>query len=121
MGKKDYLPYQKGNQSMNTKIEANMPEPILVNEKLKLYNRKTDVGQTIEALKKGDWILIKEFYSDGISLLKDLHKYLTLKLPNKTFKEQQKYRSEYHKLSNLILLEIVDQKLCTKKSPSIGC
>ena len=28
------------------------------------------------------------------------------KLPNTTFKEQQQYRSEYQRLSNLVLLEI---------------
>jgi tRNA1(Val) A37 N6-methylase TrmN6 len=53
-------------------------------------------------------------------LLKELQVYLKRKLPNKSFKEQRKYRSEYHKLSNLILIEIADHKLAVKKSPSIG-
>ncbi|WP_298900015.1 methyltransferase [uncultured Psychroserpens sp.] len=105
---------------MITEIEVNKPEPIAINKKLKSYNQGTEVRHTIKALKKGESILIEDFYNDGISLLQDLHKYLKLKLPNKSFKEQQKYRSEYYKLSNLILLEIVNQKLCVKKSPSIG-
>jgi hypothetical protein len=105
---------------MITDIEVNKPEPIAIGEKLKTFKRGTEVGPTIEALKKGKTILIKEFYNDGISLLRELHKYLKLKLPNKSFKEQHEYRSEYYKLSNLILLEIVDQKICAKKSPSIG-
>ena len=105
---------------MITDIKVNKPEPIVIDEKPKHFNHGTEVGPVIEALKKGEAILIKEFYNDGISLLRDLHKYLKLKLPNKSFKEQQKYRSEYHRLSNLVLLEIVDQKLCVKKSPSIG-
>jgi hypothetical protein len=105
---------------MNTEIEVNKPEAIVINKKQKFYNQGTEVGQTIEALNKGESILIKDFYKDGLSLLQDLHKYLKLKLPNKSFKEQQKYRTEYYKLSNLILLEIVDQKLSVKKSPSIG-
>lgn len=105
---------------MITEIEVNKPEPIAINEKRKLYNQGTEVEHTIKALKKGESIIINDFYNDGISLLQDLHKYLKLKLPNKSFKEQQKYRSEYYKLSNLILLEIVDQKLSVKKSPSIG-
>ncbi len=105
---------------MITDIEVNKPKPIAIGEKLKSFNHGTEVGLTIEAIEQGKSILIKEFYNDGISLLQDLHKYLKLKLPNRSFQEQHQYRSEYHRLSNLILLEIVNQKLCVKKSPSIG-
>jgi hypothetical protein len=105
---------------MITDIKLNKPEPIATGKKHNSFKHGTDVGSTIEDLIQGKSILIKEFYNDGISLLQDLHKYLKLKLPNKSFKEQHDYRSEYFRLSNLILLEIVDQKLCAKKSPSIG-
>ncbi len=105
---------------MITDIEINKPEPIAIGTKLKPFIRGTEVAPTIEALKQGKYILIKELYSDGIALLKDLHRNLKLTLPNKSFQEQKKYRSEYYRLSNLVLLEIVDQKLCVKKSPSIG-
>ena len=105
---------------MITDLEVNKPEPIAFDKKIKSFTHGTDVRPIIEALKKGEFILIKDFYNDGLSLLEDLHKYLKLKLPNKSFQEQKKYRSEYYKLSNLVLLEIVDHKLCTKKSPSIG-
>jgi len=105
---------------MITDIKINKPEPIAIGDKIKLFNRVTDVGPTIKALAQGKPILIKGFYNDGLSLLQDLHKYLKLKLPNKSFQEQQEYRSEYQRLSNLILLEIVNQKLCARKSPSIG-
>jgi hypothetical protein len=55
-----------------------------------------------------------------LTLLKEVQKHLKEKLPNESFKEQREYRSEYRKLSNLILLEVINQKLCVKKSPSIG-
>jgi len=105
---------------MNTDIKVNKPEPITISKKQKSYEHGTDVGPAIEDLIQGESILIKEFYSDGIALLKALHRHLKQKFPNKSFKEQHVYRSEYHRLSNLILLEIVDQKLCVKKSPDIG-
>jgi len=105
---------------MITEIKANRPEPIAMPKTLKSYARGTDVKLTIEALVEGSSILISEFYSDGISLLKELHNYLKQKLPNSSFKEQQDYRSEYFKLSNRIVLEIVDQKINVKKSPNIG-
>ncbi len=103
-----------------TDIEVNKPEPIAIDRKLKSYNTKSEVRPAIVALIQGKSILIDEYYNDGISLLKELHIHLKRKLPNTTFKEQQAYRSEYQKLSNLVLLEIVDQKLCAKKSPNIG-
>lgn len=105
---------------MNTDLNINKPAPLAISEEQKTFTRGTNIESTIEDLVQGKSILITEFYSDGISLLQELHKYLKLKLPNKSFKEQHAYRAEYFKLSNLILLEIVDQKLSAKKSPSIG-
>ncbi len=105
---------------MISKIEVNKPKPIAIGEKIKSFKNGTEVASTIKALDQGEWILIDEFYKDGISLLQELHNYLTVKLPNKSFQEQREYRSAYRRLSNLVLLEIVDQKLTVGKSPNIG-
>jgi len=105
---------------MITNIEVNKPKPIPFDENLKHFEHGIAVESTIKGLKQGIPIQINELYSDGIGLLKDIHKFLKRTLPNTSYLEQNTYRSEYHKLSNLILLEIVDQKLCVKKSPSIG-
>tara|TARA_B100000795_G_scaffold5787_1_gene4273 strand:+ start:369 stop:1436 length:1068 start_codon:yes stop_codon:yes gene_type:complete len=105
---------------MKTQIEINKPEPIPVSAEVQSYTNGNDVELTIEDLIQGKSVLINEFYNDGVSLLQEIHSYLNLKLPNKSFKEQQKYRSEYFKLSNLVLIEVVDQELCAKKAPSIG-
>lgn len=64
--------------------------------------------------------MITVFYSDGLVLLKELRMYLNRKMPNKTFQEQQEYRAEYQKLSNLVLIGIADHKLTVKKAPIIG-
>jgi len=111
---------QKQNQSMTTDINVNRPEPILPGKQLALFNRATDVKLTIKALEAGKPILITAFYSNGLLLLKELQMHLKRKLPNVSFQEQREYRSEYRKLSNLILIEIADHKLAVKKSPSIG-
>lgn len=105
---------------MTAEIKVNRPKPIIIGKNLKSYKQGNDVGLAIQELLKGKEVLINVFFNDGISLLKDLHQYLKLKLPNKSFQEQREYRSAYHKLSNLIVLEVIDQKLCAKKSPSIG-
>lgn len=105
---------------MITDINTHKPEPILPGEQLELFSRNADVKRTIKVLESGKPVLITEFYSNGMSLLKELQIYLKKKLPGKSFQEQRKYRSEFRKLSNLILIEIVDHKLTVKKSPSIG-
>jgi hypothetical protein len=105
---------------MITDIKVNKPEPIAIGQEIEPFKRGTDVQFTIRVLEAGKPILITEFYNNGLSLLEELHKHLSRKFPNKSFQEQRKYRSEYHKLSNLILIEIIDNKLAVKKSPSIG-
>ena len=105
---------------MITASEINKPKPIIVKKQLRSFQRGSDVKGTIDALKKGEYILISEFYSDGLTLLSEVQKDINLRLRNSSFKEQHSYRAEYQKLSNLVLLEVVDQELSVKKSPSIG-
>ncbi len=105
---------------MSTDIKANKPDPISPPEKLETFNREADVQLTIKALEAGESILITEFYNNGSVLLKELQRHLNKKLPNKTFKEQREYRAAYHKLSNLIIIEIEAHQLLVKKSPTIG-
>jgi hypothetical protein len=109
---------------MITDIEVNKPKPIFLEkekeEKLMLFNSVTDTKIAIKTLEEGKFVLITEVYSNGLLLLKELHTHLTTKLPNKTFKEQRIYRSEYRKLSNLILMKIEEHKLVVKKAPQIG-
>jgi hypothetical protein len=105
---------------MITDIEVNKPKPIEIKKSIKSFKFGTNIRSTIEALEAGETILITEFYNNGITLLQEVHKYLKIKLPNKSFQEQREYRSAYQKLSNRILIEIIDQKVAVKKAPSIG-
>lgn len=105
---------------MNAELKVNKPEPIIAPEELATFYRGADVKETIKTLEAGEFVLITEFYNNGSDLLKELQRHLNKKLPNKTFKEQREYRSVYHKISNLILIEIEDHQLLVKKSPAIG-
>ena len=105
---------------MNTPINITKPEAITVTDKLQLFSKGNDIAAILDRLILGEAVLINGFYSDGLFVLKEIHKYLQSKLPNKTFKEQQAYRAEYFKLSNLVLLEVLEHNLRVKKSPSIG-
>lgn len=105
---------------MNSALNVTKPVAITVTDKLQSFTKGNDIEVLIESLLLGNFVLINGFYSDGLFLLKEIHKHLNSKLPNKTFKEQQTYRAEYFKLSNLLLIKVLDHKLTSKKSPSIG-
>jgi len=105
---------------MSLHLTVNKPEPIVSGKKLAVFSRNTDIKVTIRSLENGKPVLIGAFYSDGLLLLKELQLYLKRRLPNKSFREQRAFRSAYHRLSNLILIEIVDYKLNVKKAPNIG-
>lgn len=105
---------------MITDININKPEPIALKENYELFYHDTDVNITIKILESGKPVLIKEVYSNGLLLLRALKIYLSKKLPNKSFQEQQEYRKVYHKLSNLILIKIAENKISINKAPFIG-
>lgn len=105
---------------MHSEISVIKPEPILVSKSMLTFNQGTDVVPTIKSLEKGEFVLIHAFYNDGIFLLKQIHRYLGQKLQNSTKEEQRIYRSEFQKLSNLILIEVKNQKLNVKKAPDVG-
>lgn len=105
---------------MNPDIEINRPEPISTKGKFKPFSRETDTRATIAELEAGNPVLIREFYSNGLLLLKEVQNYLKGKLPNKSFQEQREYRSEFRRLSNLVFIKIENHVLAVKKAPSIG-
>ena len=105
---------------MTSDININKPEPIVLGNQLEVFDGTTDIKKAVKALEYGKQVLITEFYSNGLLLLNGIKDRLKRKMPNKTFKEQRIYREEYHKLSNLILVEITNHRLKVRKSPSIG-
>lgn len=108
------------NEMISTNLKVNRPEPIKQGVKTRSFIRGTDIQETINALYAGEYILIEEFYSNGLALLNELRLYLKKKHPNKSFQEQREFRSEYRRLSNLFLMQIKEHKLSVKKAPSIG-
>ena len=105
---------------ISTDLKVNRPEPIKSGVETGSFIRETDIQETIDALLAGEYILIEEFYSNGLALLNELKSYLKKKHPNESFQEQRKFRSEYRKLSNLILIQVKEHKLTVKKAPWIG-
>jgi methylase of polypeptide subunit release factors len=108
------------NEMISTDLKVNRPEPIKSGVETGSFIRKTDIQETIDALLAGEYILIEEYYSNGLALLNELQSYLKKKHPNESFQELREFRSEYRKLSNLILIQVKEHKLTVKKAPWIG-
>jgi hypothetical protein len=108
------------NEMISADLKVNRPEPIKSGVEIGSFIRETDIQETIDALLSGEYILIEEFYSNGLVLLNELQSYLKKKHPNESFQEQREFRSEYRKLSNLILIQVKEHKLTVKKAPWIG-
>lgn len=105
---------------MTTDIQVNKPAPITTTKNRAHFERDTDVKSTIKLLEGSKEVIISAFYSDGLTLLKALKVHLDRKFPGDSFEEQRAHRATYHKLSNLIVIEIVAHNLIVKKAPSIG-
>ena len=105
---------------MSTEFKVNRPSPITVDQELEVFNRYADAKETIKGLEAGIPVLVNGFYSNGMTLIREVQTHLRKTMPNKTFQEQRAYRAAYRKLSNLILIEVDHHKLKVKKAPSIG-
>ncbi len=87
---------------------------------MSVFNRSTDIQDTVDALLAGKYVLIVAFYSNGLYLLNELQSYLKKIYPGATFQEQRAFRLAYKKLSNLVLIEVNEHQLIVKKAPAIG-
>ncbi len=105
---------------LNIELKVNRPEPIDTGIEVRSFIKGNEVQETINVLLEGKFVLINEFYSDGLMLLNELHSWLNRRMSNQTFQEQRAFRTEYRKLSNLILLQVKEHRLTVKKGPAIG-
>ncbi|WP_317124901.1 methyltransferase [Winogradskyella pacifica] len=112
--------HPKGKPTIMTDLKVNKPEPFLPLKDVTIYNRGEDIKSIIKVLEAGNPVLITEFYNNGSVLLNGLQEHLNRTLPNTSFKEQRAFRAVYHKLSNLILVEIENHQILVKKAPAIG-
>lgn len=105
---------------INTDIKVNRPESIDPLIETDYFAQDTDIQKTIQELCEGRHVLIEKVYSNGLKLLKGLQSYLKKRYPTYSFQDKRAFRSEYQKLSNLILIRVKDNKLDVKKAPFIG-
>ena len=101
-------------------FESDRPDIITTEVDAISFYRKMDTEATVAQMIEGKYVLVEEFYSNGLQVLNELRKNLLLKHKDKTFKGQRDYRAAYRKASHRLLLKVKDNKLIVKKSPDIG-
>lgn len=101
-------------------LHADRPEPILSNMEVFPFDRQMDPQLAIDAIVEGYYVLIVDFYSSGLVLLKALKDHVKKQYPDQSFQGQRDFRSAFYKLSQNILLVVRNQKLAVKKAPEIG-
>lgn len=101
-------------------MQLERPEPIISDVEILKFTKRQDPQIAIEALVEGNYVVIKDFYSTGLSLLSELKKYIQNTNSNKSFQGQRNFRSVYREISHRILLLVRNNKLIVRKAPEIG-
>jgi methylase of polypeptide subunit release factors len=105
---------------MNKNLKANRPDIITTPIETINFYRKMDTAATVVEMIEGKYVLVEEFYSNGLQVLAELRKNLLLKHQDKTPQGQRDYRNAFKKASQRLVLKIQENKLLVKKSPDIG-
>ncbi|HAN76304.1 MAG TPA: methyltransferase type 11 [Bacteroidales bacterium] len=105
---------------LNNFLQVNRSEPIKAGIEIVSFTQESDIQETIQALLAGKQVLVEDFYSNGLYILRELTVNLKKMLPNESFLEQRAFRAEFRKLSNLILIQVKEYKLMVRKAPVIG-
>ncbi|MHA2028614.1 MAG: methyltransferase [Candidatus Kariarchaeaceae archaeon] len=88
-------------------------------EVISFYN-KMDPREIITELIKGKYVLVEDFYFNGLQVLEELTKALKRNYKNHNFQGQREYRSAFREISHRLLLMVVDYRLEVRKAPEIG-
>jgi hypothetical protein len=108
---------------MNKDLQSIQPDrPNIITTEIEAINfyRKMDTKATVAEMIAGKYVLVEEFYSNGVQVLNELKRNLLLKHKDKSFQGQRDYRSAFRKASHRLLLKVKDNKLIVKKSPDFG-
>jgi len=101
-------------------IKPNRPDIITSEVDAISFYRKMDTEATVAEMIAGKYVLVEEFYSNGLQVLNELKKQLLVKHKDKSFQGQRDYRAAFRKASHRLLLKVKDNKLIVKKSPDFG-
>ncbi|MBU3918063.1 methyltransferase [bacterium] len=97
------------------------PQPIAANEiDVIPYKRRTNPKIAVDALIDGYFVLIADFYSSGLNVLRALKEHLSMIHSDQSFQGQRNFRSAFRELSHRLIVEVYNHKLTVRKAPVIG-
>jgi len=108
---------------MNTDLQSIQPDrPNIITKEVEAicFYRKMDTKATVSKMISGEYVLVEEFYSNGLQVLRELKRNLSLRHKDKSFEGQREYRSAFRQASHRLLLKVADNHLIVKKSPDFG-
>lgn len=79
-----------------------------------------DPQQAIDALLAGYYVLVIDFYSSGLKILRALKNFTERKMQDQSFQSQHDARSVFRELTQRLLLLIRNHRLIIRKAPEIG-
>lgn len=101
-------------------LKPHKPNIITSNVEVTSFYNKMNPREIVVELIEGNYVLIEDFYFNGLQVLEELKKALKRKYHDKDFQGQREYRSAFRKASHKLLLMVVDHRLEVRKAPKIG-
>lgn len=108
---------------MNNDLKLTQPDrPNIITTEIEAisFYSTMDVKAIVPQLITGEYVVVEKLYSNGLKILSELKKILSLKYNDKSFQGQRDYRSAFREASHRLLLKIKNNKITVKKAPDIG-
>lgn len=109
---------------MNTNLQTLTPDrPNIITSQLDdaiSFYRKMDTENTVNEMIAGKYVIVEEYYSNGLEVLSQLKKSLLKIYTDKSFQGKRKYRSVFREASHRLIIKVKDNTLDVKKAPNIG-
>lgn len=108
---------------MNKNIQTIKPDrPNIITSDIEAigFYRKMDTTATVKEMILGKYVIVEEYYSNGLEVLAQLKKTLLKTYNDKSFQGQREYRSAFREASHRLVIKVKNNKLNVKKCPKIG-
>ena len=105
---------------MNTDLETIKPDrPAIITSKIDAigFYRKMDTEATVVEMIAGKYVLVEEFFSNGMQVLAELKRNLLLVHKEQTFEGKRAYRNAFKEASSRLVLKVEENKLLVKRAP----
>ena len=108
---------------MTTNLQSIKPDrPNIITSQINgiSFYRKMDTESVVRQMIAGKSVIVEEYYSNGLQVLAELKKNLSLRYSDKSFQGQRAYRAAFREASHRLFIKVIDNKLAVKKAPDIG-